>query len=152
MSAHTNTGSHILEATDIPSRRGSNRLTWSLKLFVFMAMLSAAAFYASLETFRNDAEQRFVHAHEELSSVLDLNPPDRRTLAGLSQAKAAAEWLSPWEKVKGVDRAFLTAKRKLVATAARTELPDSLQTFAGGPPALRSCDRSFHAKNTPFGY
>ena len=135
MSAHTNTGTHILEAADIPSRRGSNRLTWSLKLFVFMAMLSAAALYASLETFRNEAEQRFVRAHEELSSVLDLNPPDRRTLAGLSQAKVAAEWLSPWEKVTGVDRAFLTAKRKLVATGARNELPDSLQTFAGGPPA-----------------
>jgi methyl-accepting chemotaxis protein len=120
-----------MEAAEIPSRRGSNRFSWSLKLFVFMAVLSAAAFLAALEAYRSDAEQRFVHIHEELSAVLDVNRPDKRTLAGLSQRTVAAEWLVPWEKLSGVDRAVLTAKGRLVATAANTELPEALQMMAG---------------------
>jgi len=135
MSAHNNTGSHVMEAAEIPARRGSNRLSWSLKLFVFMAVLSAAAFYAALEAYRGDAEQRFVRTHEELSAILDLDWPDKHTLAGLSQRKAAAQWLAPWEKLSGVDRAFLTAKGRLVATAANTELPEALQMIAGKPAA-----------------
>jgi|GEM_PF-2456157 len=135
MSAHTNTGSHVVEAAEIPSRRGSNRFSWSLKLFVFMAMLSAAAFYAAQETYRSDAEQRFVHIHEELSAVLDVNRPDRKTRAALTQTKVAAEWLAPWEKLSGVDRAFLTAKGKVVATAAKADLAEGLQVIAARPAA-----------------
>jgi methyl-accepting chemotaxis protein len=135
MSAHTSTGSHVVEATEIPSRRGSNRLSWSLKLLVFMAILSAAALFAALGTYRNDAEQRFVRTHEELSAVLDVDRPDKRTLASLTQKRVAREWLAPWEKLSGVDRAFLTAKDRLVATAANAELPEALQTVVADPGA-----------------
>jgi methyl-accepting chemotaxis protein len=133
MSSHSSTGTLPAESVEIPSRRGSNRLSWSIKLFVFLAVLSAAAFYVSVESYRGDAERKFVHAQESLAGLIDMNRPGTRTLASLSQHRAAAAWLAPWEKLNDVDRAFLTRKRHVVAAGSSAELPDVLQAVAAAP-------------------
>ena len=133
MSAHNTTGTLPAESVEIPARRGSSRLSWSVKLFVFLAVLSAAGFYVSVESYRSDAERKFVQAQESLAALLDMNRPDKRTLATLDQRRAAARWLAPWETLDTVDRAFLTRKRSVVAAGSKAELPDVLQAVASAP-------------------
>jgi methyl-accepting chemotaxis protein len=133
MSSHSSTGTLPAESVDIPARRGSNRLSWSIKLFVFLVVLSAAAFYVSVESYRRDAERKFVQGHESLVGLLEMNRPDKHTLATLSQHRAAAAWLAPWETLDSVDRAFLTMKGAVVAAGSSAELPDALQAVAAAP-------------------
>lgn len=133
MSSHSSTGTLPVESVEIPSRRGSNRLSWSVKLFVFTAVLSAAAFYASVESYRGEAERKFVQAHEALAGLLDLNRPDKGVLASLRQARTAASWLAPWETLADVDRAFLTMRGAVVVAGSAAELPDALQALAAAP-------------------
>ncbi|MGD2062494.1 MAG: methyl-accepting chemotaxis protein [Nitrospirota bacterium] len=98
-----------------------------------MAVLSAAAFYASVESYRSEAEGKLVQAHEALAGVLDMNRPGKRTLASLSQRRAAASWLAPWETLADVDRAFLTKNGKVVGAGSSAELPEALQGVAVAP-------------------